>query len=396
MMGDSVRRVLFLTGTRADFGKIKPLIQELDGKERFDCSIFVTGMHMLSEYGYTADEVYKALDDQRLSLGFRRIYTYVNQFRGESMEMVLSNTVSGLSRYVHEFEPDLIVIHGDRVEALAGAIVGSLRNILVAHIEGGELSGTIDEVIRHAVSKMSNIHFVANQDAGRRLMQLGEEPSSIFTIGSPDIDVMLSSELPELSEVREHYDIPYDRFGIAIYHPVTTNQEETAEGVKAMVDAMLSDDGNYLVIYPNNDEGCERVFQELERLKNKERFRLYPSLRFESFLTLLKHAEFIIGNSSAGIREAPVYGTISINISSRQRDRFDHHSIINVESDVPAISGLIEEVRSMERPQPCYHFGEGKSAALFLEALEGESLWSIPHPKGFVDAGISEVVKSSR
>src|SRR6516162_7880523 len=142
------RKVAFLTGTRADFGKMKTLMLKMQADERFEVHIFVTGMHMLSKFGSTWDEVRKC--------GFANIYRFINQNENDSMDQILAKTVAGLSDYAKEMTPDMLVVHGDRVEALAGAIVGSLNNIRVAHIEGGEVSGTVDELIRHAVSKLSH------------------------------------------------------------------------------------------------------------------------------------------------------------------------------------------------------------------------------------------------
>ena len=375
------RMILFLTGTRADFGKLKPLIREVERCPEFECAVFVTGMHTLSRYGYTVDEVYASFADDRLSDGSRRIQTYMNQIHGEPMEMILANTILGLSRYVHEVRPEMIVVHGDRVEALAGAIVGALRGIPVAHIEGGELSGTIDEVIRHSVTKLAHVHFVANEEAAARLRQLGEKPESVFVIGSPDIDVMLSPDLPLLDEVRTRYAVPFQKYGIVLYHPVTIDLAETDIVVTAMVSALLADHGEYVVIYPNNDEGCELIFSAYKRLEGHARFRLFPSLRFESFLTLLKHADFVIGNSSAGIREAPVYGIRSINLSTRQSNRFQHESILEVAGQPDAITDAIGRVRQAGPPSPSYHFGRGESARLFVEALRGEVIWALPSLK---------------
>ena len=166
-----MKKVLFLTGTRADYGKLKSLMNIIEKSTSFQCSIFATGMHTLSRYGNTVNEIYKN--------GFQDIHTYMNQIKGDGMDIILANTIHGLSRYVHENRPDLIVVHGDRVETLAGAIVGTLNNILVAHIEGGELSGTVDELIRHSVSKLAHIHFVANAKAADRLKQLGEDSANI-------------------------------------------------------------------------------------------------------------------------------------------------------------------------------------------------------------------------
>ncbi|HSD13283.1 MAG TPA: UDP-N-acetylglucosamine 2-epimerase, partial [Flavobacterium sp.] len=179
-----MRKILFLTGTRADFGKIKSLIQILENHHDFEVFVFVTGMHLLKEYGYTLLEIERC--------GFSNVHTFENHTHETTMDLTLAKTIEGLSSYVKTCEPDMIVIHGDRVEALAGAIVGSLNNILVSHIEGGEVSGTIDEFIRHSTSKMSHVHFVSNQQAKKRLIQMGELSESVFTIGSPDVDIMFS------------------------------------------------------------------------------------------------------------------------------------------------------------------------------------------------------------
>jgi UDP-N-acetylglucosamine 2-epimerase (hydrolysing) len=281
-----VKKILFLTGTRADFGKLKALLSIIDTSSQFESAVFITGMHTLKRYGYTVDEVYRSLSEHRLREGTRSVYVFHNQVQGEPMERVLANTIDGLSRYVTEFRPDLIVVHGDRVEALAGAIVGSLRNILVAHVEGGEVSGTIDELIRHSVSKLSHIHFVANKEARKRLLQLGEDTENIHVIGSPDIDLMMSRDLPALLEVKKYYEIKFDDYAILMFHPVTTDLEDTQKSVHSIVNAICESNRNYVVIYPNNDEGCEYIFSEYKRLEGNKKIKLIPSMRVEYFLVL--------------------------------------------------------------------------------------------------------------
>ena len=178
------RKILFLTATRADFGKLKSLMRIVSDAEEFECSIFATGMHMLARYGSTIQEIYKS--------GFNHVHPYINQDGSvnSQMDLVLANTITGLGLYIRESQPDLLVVHGDRVEALAGAIAGALNNVRVAHIEGGEVSGTVDEVLRHAVTKLSHVHFVANEESAVRLRQMGEALNSIVIMGSPDTDIM--------------------------------------------------------------------------------------------------------------------------------------------------------------------------------------------------------------
>jgi UDP-N-acetylglucosamine 2-epimerase (hydrolysing) len=367
---------VFLTGTRADFGKLKSLMSILQNHEAFEPHIFVTGMHMLERYGYTLIEVQKT--------GFKNIHTYKNHTHETTMDLTLAKTIEGFSAYINELQPDLIVIHGDRVEALAGAIVGSLNNILVAHIEGGELSGTIDELIRHATSKMSHIHFVANDLAKNRLIQMGELPASIYTIGSPDIDIMFSNTLPDISEVKTYYNIPYDDYAVAMFHPVTTEIETIEAYAKNFVTALIKSEKNYVVIYPNNDLGSEKILEAYKQFEGNTKFKIFPSLRFEYFLSLLKQAKFIIGNSSAGIREAPCYGVSSINIGTRQHNRASHSAINNVGYNSNDILESIRDLKTVKIQDQSF-YGNGDSSNEFLKSLSLESFWKINHQKQFKD-----------
>lgn len=371
------KKIVFLTGTRADFGKLKSLILKVSKSCDFDYSIFVTGMHMLYKYGLTVDEIHKT--------GFNNIFTFMNQIYGEPMEMVLANTISGLSRYVHESPPDMILVHGDRVEALAGAIVGALRNILVGHVEGGEISGTVDEIIRHSVTKLSHIHFVANEEAKHRLCQLGENPKSIYIIGSPDIDIMVSDELPDIEDTKKYYDINFTDYAVVIYHPVTTELQHQRKYADELVTALIDSKRNYIVVYPNNDAGSDQIFEAYTRLEKYSNIKIFPSIRFEFFLTLLKNAKFVIGNSSAGIREAPVFAVPTVNIGTRQHDRFFHKSIINAEPTKDEILKAIEQSMALSNLSPCHYFGNGKSVDNFMAAISNHRLWKTPKQKQFYD-----------
>lgn len=376
-MKSVIKRILFITGTRADFGKIKPLIEEVERSAEFEAHIFATGMHTLARYGSTINEIRKA--------GFKHIYSYINQDGSinSQMDLVLGNTIQGLGHYVREFPPDLIVVHGDRIEALAGSVVGSLANMLVAHIEGGELSGTVDELIRHAVTKLSHLHFVSNGDARRRLMQMGETQDAIFVIGSPDIDVMLSDKLPSLSEVKSRYDISFSEYALFVYHPVTTELHLLRQHTEAVIEALVASSMNFVAIYPNNDTGADIILEAFDRFDDNPRFRVLPSMRFEYFLTLLRNAITIVGNSSAGIREAPVYGVPTVNIGTRQMDRFNYPSILNVPPDKEAILDALNNLPGSVIPS--MHFGRGESAKLFMAHLRNPKLWNTARQKQFQD-----------
>ncbi len=374
------KRIVFITATRADFGKIKSLLGILNKSKLFDVRLFATGMHMLSQYGYTVNEIEKC--------NFPNIYKFINSSGKFSMGDVLANTLIGLGNYLNEFRPDMIVVHGDRIEALAGALSGALNNIIVAHIEGGEISGTIDEHIRHAISKISHLHFVANEEAKNRLIQMGELPESVYIVGSPDIDIMNSEKLPSLNVVRKRYNINFYKYGIMIYHPVTTEISELERQTNIVANAAIRSKKNFIVIHPNNDAGTDiiqRIY--MKKLSKNKNIKTFPSVRFEYFLTLLKNADFMLGNSSAGIREAPFYGVPSINIGTRQLNRAKNEpSIFNCNYDEKRIRALINRFSSQKvRFDLRKTFGGGASHINFLRILKNKKIWSIDIQKQFRD-----------
>ncbi|MFZ3516539.1 UDP-N-acetylglucosamine 2-epimerase [Vibrio harveyi] len=371
-----MKKIVFLTGTRADYGKLKSLITMVETAPNFQAHIFVTGMHMLHKYGFTVQEVEKS--------GYKNIYKYINQHVADTMDVILAKTITGLSDYVKEVQPDMIVVHGDRVEAMAGAIVGSLNNILVSHIEGGEVSGTIDELIRHAISKMAHLHYVSNETAKKRLLQLGETEKSINVIGSPDLDIMSSGSLPTLEEVLDRYEIPFNDFGVLMYHPVTTELDILAENIKYVVDAVITSNKNFVVIYPNNDHGTDVIINEYKRFKECDNIRIFPSIRFECFLTLLKYSKIVIGNSSAGVREAPFYGITSLDIGTRQKNRATAQSIINLPNDTDIILRKINAEYG-KKYNAFHEFGTGESDQLFMASVYSKELWDTEKQKVFVD-----------
>jgi UDP-N-acetylglucosamine 2-epimerase (hydrolysing) len=374
------KKIVFLTGTRADFGKLKSLIEITRKDPLFEVHIFVTGMHMLREYGYTLIEVEKC--------GYANIHTFVNHTHETTMDLSLAKTIQGFSELINTIKPNLIVVHGDRIEAMAGAIVGALNNITVAHIEGGEVSGTIDELIRHSVSKMSHTHFVSNQQAKNRLIQMGELPVSIFVIGSPDVDLMLSQSLPSIQKVKQYYEIEFEHYAIAMFHPVTTEIDRMEKYAQEFVEALIGSGKRFVVIFPNNDLGSTAILDAYKKLKRNPNFKIFPSIRFEYFLTLLKNAKFMIGNSSAGIREAPYYGIPVVNIGTRQQNRAMNCDIINcgysklgIQAAIRKCEGLTFELEDL--------FGEGKSDVLFLESLKSADFWGIDRQKRFIDLTIN-------
>lgn len=374
------KKIVFLTGTRADFGKIKSLIKITNNSKIFDVNIFVTGMHLDKKFGYTIDEIRKS--------GFKNLYTFNNNTSATGMENILANTIKGFSAYIKKMKPDLIIVHGDRVEALAGALVGSINNILIGHIEGGEISGTIDESIRHSISKMSHIHFVSNKEASDRMMQLGEFKKSIHIIGSPDLDLMNPSFLKNIDFVKNHYKIKFQDYAIVLFHPVTTEIKFLKKNTKIFVDALIKSNDKFIVVYPNNDMGSEIIIDQFNKIKNNPNFKIFRSLRFEYFLSLLYNSKYMIGNSSAGIKEAPYYKIPSINIGTRQNKRSKSNSIINTICNKNKIIDCIKNINLFKNKKKLLksnYFGSGNSDKLFIKILKKKEIWNTSKQKQFQD-----------
>lgn len=368
------KKIFFVTGTRADYGKIKSIIQSLENK--FKVYIFITGMHLMSKYGNTYEQIKNECTKSTI-IKFR------NQTGHQMLDKIISNTIGGISKHLKKVKPNLVFVHGDRVEAFASATAASVNNFLVAHIEGGELSGTIDEHLRHAISKLSHIHFVSNQEAKKRLISMGEKKNNIFKVGTPDYDLMKSKFLPRLEEAKKRYSIKFIDYSIVIYHSVTTDVKNLKSYTKILFKSLLKSKLNYVVILPNNDPGSDIIIKLIDRyFKKNKKFRILKSMRFEHFLTTLKNSEFIIGNSSAGIREAPFFGIPTINIGDRQYNRAKLKSIQNIHHEYQKILKSIILVKN-KKYKKTFHFGVGDSSKKIVKILSKKKFWMTPIQKKF-------------
>lgn len=371
-----MKKIVFVTATRADYGKLKSVIIRTQKIKKFKTSIFVTGMHNMNVYGKTNDHIKKD--------NIKNIYKFFNQNIGDDHDKILSKTIIGFSNFVKKIKPDLVIIHGDRSEPLACAIICCLNNIKIAHFEGGELSGTVDEMFRHSISKLCNIHFVSNSAAKKRLLQMGENRKNIFITGSPDIDLILSKKLPSLNETNQRYELKFKKFSIAIFHPVTPDISNLKKNIRMFIKALVLSKKNYVVIYPNNDLGSKIIINELKKI-TINRVKIFPSLRFENYLTLLKNAEFIIGNSSSGIIEAPYYGVPTINIGERQKNRANIKSIIDCGYNSNEILKAINKLDKKNYNKKTYFFGHGDSDKKVMKILLTSSIWKTSNHKQFLE-----------
>lgn len=369
--------LLFVTGTRADFGKLEPLaVAARDAG--FQVTFFVTGMHMLDRYGLTKIEVHRT---QGVT-----VHEFLNQRIGDPQDMILAKTVIGFSDYLAEHRPDLVIVHGDRVEALACALVSATNYVRSAHVEGGEVSGTIDEIFRHCNSKLASHHFVSSEQAAQRVMTLGEPAESIHVIGSPELDFHSQPSGVSIEDVRRHYSIPFSDYGICVFHPVTSEADTMLRQAQDCFGALEASGRHFVLIAPNNDPGSEGIFSVINALP-ADRFRVLPSMRFAHFSELMKNAQVMMGNSSAGVREAPFIGIPSLDIGTRQTNRAVAPSIFTAEArDRAAIAAFLHDQWGKRYPSHTA-FGEGRAADRFVEILQDPGFWGRGLQKEFHDIG---------
>ena len=370
------KKIIFVTCTRADYGKLKSLILSIQKNNNFISKVFVSGMHTMQRYGSTYVEL---INDK-----IKGIYRYSNQTKNMRMDEILTNTMMGFSSFLIRYKPDLVIVHGDRIEPLACALSSLLNNYLVAHIEGGEVSGTVDEMLRHSISKIAHLHFVSNKTARRRLIQMGENKRCIFEVGSPDVDIILDKKLPKIESAKRRFNIKFDKFSIAIIHPVTTNLTNLKKDSEVFFSSLIKSKLNYIIIFPNNDFGSEIILKEIYKLKSNNKFKIFPSIRFEYYLTLLKNSKFIIGNSSSGIMGAPYYGVTTINIGTRQTNRLKTKLIKNIPFNEKIIIKTINQIKNRKIIKRKF-FGEGNSAKKIETLLLSNKIWNISKQKNFID-----------
>jgi UDP-N-acetylglucosamine 2-epimerase (hydrolysing) len=369
------RSILFVTGTRADFGKLEPLARAArdDG---YDVSFFVTGMHMLPAYGLTKVEVHR--------MQYVGVVEFLNHREGDPQDVIFAKTVIGFSDHLQIAKPDLVVVHGDRVEAMATALVCATNYIRCAHIEGGEVSGTIDEVFRHCNTKLASSHLVSSHQAAKRVLALGEAPDSIYVIGSPELDTHRAPSGVALADVRARYDITFPDYGIVIFHPVTSEQDSIRQQAEDLFTALAASERSFVVVNPNNDPGSGAIMDVI-RAQDRDRFRALPSMRFAHFSELLRNASAIIGNSSTGVREAPFLGIPSLDIGTRQTNRAAAASVFHTRAgDSAGIASFLSDVWGKRFP-PSTDFGVGMATQNFLSVLGDPAFWNRPMQKTFND-----------
>lgn len=367
-----MRKVLIICGSRGDYGFIKPVINEIKSRKDITYKTLLTNMHLLPKFGNSFREFEK--DDIEINY---KIYNTLDGYTNVTMAKSLGIYILQLPEILEDYKPDIVLISGDRGEHLMSAIACSHMNIPVAHIQAGEVSGNVDGNIRHSITKLAHIHFCSNTDAYDRVKKLGEEEFRIFNTGAPQLDEIFRMDFPT-NHIRKKLSIPEGDICLIINHSITEESDESGEQMKTLIDSMKLFDYIKVLIMPNSDAGSLEVRKIISGLEEKDGYFIYYNLNRNDFIAIMKECKFIIGNSSCGLIEAPVFKKPTINIGRRQMNRLQTKNVINCEYDTSQIVDSIKKLDSdmfkkdLESVKSVY--GDGNSSGKIVDILENIQL----------------------
>lgn len=335
-----MKRICVVTGTRAEYGLLRWVMEGIRQSPLLDLQLIVTGMHLSPEFGLTVN----AIEDDRFQID-RRVEMLLSSDTAAGVTKSMGLGMIGFADALAELQPDLLLVLGDRYEIFAAAAAAMIARIPIAHLHGGETTeGAFDEAIRHSITKMSHLHFVAAEEYRRRVIQLGEQPERVFLVGGLGIDNILRLKLLERKELEKALDFKFQTRNLLItFHPVTLECNSSSEQMEELL-AALSDlpDTGLIFTMPNADTEGRVLFRQIEEFCSYHpHAKSYTSLGQLRYLSCIQHVDAVVGNSSSGLAEVPSFKKGTINIGDRQRGRLRASSVINCEPKRASIrSGL--------------------------------------------------------
>jgi len=364
------RKITVTTGARSDYGLLRPILKEISSNRNLQLHLIVTGMHLSKKYGLTINEIKK--DGFKISTSFNMIQ------KGNSKHIAsksIGNAIVKFSNCFNKIKPDINLILGDRDEMLASAISAYHMNIPNAHVHGGDKSGGIDEYTRHAITKVSNIHFATSQKSKKRILKMGENSKYVFFTGSPAIDEVKNNKITDKKTLESKYGFKFSGDEILfLQHPVTTQIEDTEKQIKNSLKALKMINQPTIAIAPNSDTGNDVIFKHLTKYSNSNTmFRLFKSLPRSDYLCMLKNCKIIVGNSSSGIIEASYFKIPVVNIGIRQKNREKGSNVLNVENNsVVSIYNKLVNALKMKKQylSTASIYGNGNAAKKIVKHLE--------------------------
>lgn len=379
-----MKRIAIATSTRAEYGLLTPLIKRVIEEEDLKLDLIVTGTHLSKKHGYTIDDIRK--DGYEIS---HEIPILDEDNSAYGISVTMSNALKGLAKCFRDDRPDMVVILGDRTEMLAVALAALNELIPIAHIHGGELTqGAVDDCIRHAITKMSYLHFTSTEMYRQRVIQLGESPDRVYNVGALGVENVLSQKLLGEDKIRADIGIPnMMKYSIVTFHPVTMESDSAKEQVEHLCEAMCEREDIYFVITGSNaDAGGDLVNQRMREFASKHsNADFVHSLGMKRYLSAVKYASFVLGNSSSGIIEAPALGTLVVNIGDRQKGRIHGADVIDCKPEKTDIASAMNKAMAMEIPEASKTYGNGNTSAKIVEIIKEQLKLGIELKKSFYD-----------
>lgn len=371
--GESLmRKICVLTGTRAEYGLLKNILVKIKKSNNLQLQLIVTGTHLSEEFGYTINEI---LEDQFEIDEKLPILMNVNSNNTIAKEMGL--LMIQLSQTFERLKPDILLILGDRYEIFAAASTAMSMNIPIAHISGGEITeGAIDEQIRHAITKMSHIHFPGADIYGENIINMGEEAWRVFSVGDPAIENIKLMKFLDKKELKEQLNLDVDENTLLItYHPVTLEREKLEYQVENLIEALNKVDKKMIITYPNSDSGGDYIIKKLEEFSvlNKNVY-LFKNLGIVRYLSVMRLCGVVVGNSSSALVESPYLKIPAVNIGNRQKGRLTADNIISCSNDCEDIIESINKAMSNNFKEKIQNtkslYGEGNTSDEIIKVLE--------------------------
>lgn len=364
-----MRKIAYISGTRADYGLMQSTLIEINNNPQLRLEVIVTGMHLMEEFGATVCEIEKD------GFTFHIIEETYEKDDRASMARFVGELIIKLTDKLKEISPDAILLLGDRGEMLAGAIVGVYLGIPLAHVHGGEISSTVDDSARHAITKLSHIHLPATKKSAERIIKMGESKENVFVVGAPGLDSILHEKLIEPKGIAQMYDLDLSRpIAIVIQHPVSTEIDHARCQMQQTLDSVLELKIQTFLIYPNADAGGREMIEVIKKYENSPYIKTYKNIPRKEYLSLLNVASVLIGNSSSGIIEAASFKLPVVNIGSRQRGRERAENVIDSEYRKEDIISktlkCLNDENFKRKVKTCKNpYGEGKTGEKIAEIL---------------------------
>lgn len=359
------RKILYITGTRADYGLMHSVLEEINKDPDLELQIVATGMHLMEEFGFTFEEIKND--------GFKT-FKINDTFKADdkySMSLFIGKFIEDLTEQIKIIKPDIILLLGDRGEMLAGAIVGTYLSIPIAHIHGGDVTSTVDEHARHAITKLAHIHFPATKKSANRIINMGEDKWRVHITGSPAIDSISKERLIEPREIAEKYNLDLNKpILLVVQHPVTMEFKNSANQIRETLNALSELEYQTILIYPNADAGSRKMINVIKKFEEKPFIQTFKSLPRKDYLSLMNVASVMIGNSSSGIVEAPYFNLLVINIGDRQQNRERGNNIIDVKNDKKEIVSAVSSILNKSKEKYESPYGKGETGKIIVDILK--------------------------